>query len=72
MNPAQFHNPGGGMPGVVKPNMPPQPNKESAQVILSHVAQVLTNQGPFVGWKAEVPIKTRAMNVYQMYVVISI
>jgi hypothetical protein len=70
MNPAQFPNPGGGMPGVVKPNMPPQQNKEGAQLIMGHVAQILANQGPFGGWKADVPIKTRAMNVYQMYVVI--
>lgn len=72
MNPAQFPNPGGGMPGVVKPNMPPQQNKEGAQLIMSHVAQILANQGPFGGWKADVPIKTRAMNVYQMYVALQL
>ncbi|KAJ5085737.1 hypothetical protein N7532_010508 [Penicillium argentinense] len=65
MNPAQFPNPGGAMPGVVKPGMQPQ-QKEGANIIMGHVAQVLSNQGPFGGWKAEVPIKTRAMNVYQM------
>lgn len=55
------------MPGVVKPGMQPQKN-ENAQVIMAHVAQVLQNQGNYGGWKSEVPIKTRAMNVYQMWV----
>lgn len=53
------------MPGVVKPGMQPQKNENPA-VIMSHVAQVLHNQGSYPGWKGEVPIKTRAMNVYQM------
>lgn len=66
MNPAQFSNPGGGMSGVVKPGMQ-LPKNENAQVIMGHVAQVLQNQGSYGGWKAEVPIKTRAMNVYQMW-----
>lgn len=70
MNSAQLLDPGEGIPGVVKPNMPPEQNKEGAQLIMSHVAQILANQGPFGGWKADVHIKTRAMNVYQMYVVL--
>jgi hypothetical protein len=72
MNPnPQFPNaPGsGGMVGV-KPGMQ-QPNKDSQQsqsIIMGHVAQVLHSQGPFSGWKADVHIKIRAMNVWQMYV----
>lgn len=65
MNPAQFLNAGGAMPGVVKPGMQPQKN-ENPSVIMGHVAQVLHSQGTYPGWKGEVPIKTRAMNVYQM------
>lgn len=67
MNPnQQFTNApgGGGMPGV-KTGMQP-PNKESQAIIMNHVAQVLQNQGPFSGWKAEVSMKNRAMNVWQM------
>lgn len=56
-----------GVPGVVKTGMQP-PKNENAQVIMSHVAQVLQNQGTYGGWKGEVAIKTRAMMVYQMYV----
>lgn len=43
----------------------PQKN-ENAQMILKHVAQALQSQGPFTGWRAEVPIQERAMKVYQM------
>ncbi|KAJ5106678.1 hypothetical protein N7456_003353 [Penicillium angulare] len=67
MNPnPQFPNApgGGGMPGV-KPGMQP-PNKENHNIIMGHVAQALNSQGPFSGWKAEVPLKVRAMNVWQM------
>ncbi|KAJ5183544.1 hypothetical protein N7492_001160 [Penicillium capsulatum] len=56
---------GGGMSGVVKPGMQP-PKSENPQVIMSYVAQVLQNQGSYGGWKGEVPIKNRVMNVYQM------
>jgi len=65
MNPAQFNNPGAGMPGGVTQGMQP-PKNENAQAILGHVAHVLSNQGPYSGWKADVPIKARVMNVYQM------
>ncbi|KAJ9220914.1 hypothetical protein DTO207G8_8514 [Paecilomyces variotii] len=68
MNPASFSNVGGGMPGAGKPPGPvqvPQKN-ENAQVILRYVAQALQSQGPFAGWRAEVPIQERAMKVYQM------
>jgi hypothetical protein len=67
MNPAQFPNPGGSIPGAIAPGMQP-PKTENSQAIMAHVAHVLSNQGPYTGWKAEVPIKTRAMNVYQMCV----
>ena len=70
MNPAQFSNPGGGMPGLVKPSMPPQQQQqqrnENAQMIMSSVAQELQMQPRLGGWKADIPIKVRAMNVYQM------
>lgn len=65
MNPANF-NAGGAMPGMVKPAQIPPPKPDNTQVIMNHVAQALQNQGTYTGWKAEVPIKIRAMNVYQM------
>jgi hypothetical protein len=70
MNPAQFSNPGGGMSGLVKPGMSQQQSQqqrnENAQLIMSSVAQELQMQPRLGGWKDEVPIKVRAMNVYQM------
>lgn len=70
MNPANFPNVGGGMPGGAKPHgqmQIPQKN-ENASVIMNQVAQALQTQGPFTGWRAEVPIKDRAVKVYQMWV----
>ncbi|KAF4218659.1 hypothetical protein CNMCM8980_007650 [Aspergillus fumigatiaffinis] len=68
MNPANFPNVGGGMPGGANPHgqtQMPQRN-ENASVIMNQVAQALQAQGPFSGWRAEVPIKDRAVKVYQM------
>ena len=66
MNPNGFPNPqGAAMAGAARPGMQP-PRNENASIIMNHVAQMLQSQGPFSGWKAEVPIKNRAMNVYQM------
>jgi hypothetical protein len=68
MNPANFPNVGGGMPGGANPHgqtQMPQRN-ENATVIMNQVAQALQAQGPFSGWRAEVPIKDRAVKVYQM------
>ena len=66
MNPANF-NAGGGVPaGMVKPGQVPPPKPENSQVIMNHVGQALQNQGSWTGWKADVPMKVRAMNVYQM------
>ncbi|GFG18647.1 hypothetical protein IFM5058_09214 [Aspergillus udagawae] len=68
MNPANFPNVGGGMPGGANPHgqtQMPQRN-ENASVIMNQVAQALQAQGPFNGWRAEVPIKDRAVKVYQM------
>lgn len=42
------------------------PKQDNVQAMMNHVAQMLQNQGPYGGWKAEVPTKTRATNVYQM------
>jgi hypothetical protein len=42
------------------------PKGDSPQSMMAYVAQMLQNQGPYGGWKAEVPIKIRAANVYQM------
>ena len=74
MNPGQFPNPGGGMPGLVNPGMPQQQQQqpqqqqrnENAQLIMNTVAQELQMQPRLGGWRDEVPIKVRAMNVYQM------
>ncbi|THC90865.1 hypothetical protein EYZ11_009678 [Aspergillus tanneri] len=33
---------------------------------MNFVAQALQSQGPFSGWRAEVPVKDRAVKVYQM------
>lgn len=72
MNPGEFPNPGAG-PGRPAPNtamrMNPNmqvPKNDSVQAMMTYVAQMLQNQGPYGGWKAEVLIKTRATNVYQM------
>lgn len=63
MNPAQFSNPGGGMPGMPQQQ---QQRNENAQMIMSSVAQELQMQPRLGGWKDDLPIKVRAMNVYQM------
>jgi hypothetical protein len=42
------------------------PKNDNVQAMMNHVAQMLQNQGPYGGWKGEVPVKTRATNVYQM------
>lgn len=55
MNPANLPNVGGGMNGG---------NNNS--IILSQVAQALQAQGQYSGWRAEVPVRDRAMKVYQM------
>ena len=68
MNPANFSNVGGGMPGGAKPHgqmQVPQKN-ENVQMIMNHVAQALQAQGPFTGWRAEVPVQERVMKVCQM------
>lgn len=64
MNPANFSNVGGGMPGGAMPQMQ-MPQNNDAQVIFNHAFQALQSQ-PFTGWKKEVPIQERAMKVYQM------
>ncbi|KAL1846939.1 hypothetical protein Plec18170_008907 [Paecilomyces lecythidis] len=58
------------MPGAGKPpgQMPvPQKNNENTQMLLKHIAQTLQSQGPFTGWRAEVPIQARATKVYQIF-----
>ncbi|RDH31863.1 hypothetical protein BDQ94DRAFT_180036 [Aspergillus welwitschiae] len=68
MNPANFPNVGGAMNGGVKPHgqmqLPAKP--ENNQIILQQVAQALQAQGQYSGWRAEVPIRERALKVYQM------
>ena len=68
MNPANFTNVGGGMNGGVKPHGQMQlPQKtENNQIILSQVAQALQAQGQYSGWRADVPVRDRALKVYQM------
>ncbi|KAJ5774449.1 UAA transporter [Penicillium paradoxum] len=72
MNPGEFPNPGAG-PGRPAPNAAMRmqanmqaPKNDNVQSMMSYVAQILQGQGPQPGWQAEVPIKTRATNVYQM------
>ncbi|KAE8144407.1 hypothetical protein BDV25DRAFT_95931 [Aspergillus avenaceus] len=70
MNPANFSNAGGGMPGGAKPPgqmQVPQQQKPEIQVMMNFLAQTLQSQGPFSGWRAEVSLKERAINVYQMW-----
>lgn len=68
MNPANFPNVGGAMNGGVKPHgqmqLPTKP--ENNQIILQQVAQALQAQGQYSGWRADVPIRERALKVYQM------
>lgn len=69
MNSGEF-NPGAGAPGRpaqnaamrMKPNMQVPQNDE----VINRVARILQAQGPFSGWQAEVSIRTRVLNVYQM------
>ncbi|KAJ5551347.1 UAA transporter [Penicillium sp. DV-2018c] len=72
MNPEQFPNPGAG-PGRPAPTAAMRmkanmqiPKGDSPQSMMAYVAQMLQSQGPYGGWKADVPIKARAANVYQM------
>lgn len=63
--------PGPGMPPQqMQQQQPPQSQQhqrtENAQHIMNQVAHELTQQPPLGGWKDDVPIKVRAMNVYQM------
>lgn len=78
MNPAQFSNPGGGMPGLVKPGMPQQQQQQqqpqqqqqqrndNGQMIMNQVGHELQMQPRLGGWRDEVPIRVRAMHVFQM------
>ncbi|PYH97212.1 hypothetical protein BO71DRAFT_142368 [Aspergillus ellipticus CBS 707.79] len=68
MNPANFPNVGGAMNGGVRPQgqMQHPQRPENSQVILTQVAQALQTQGQYSGWRADVPIKERAVKVYQM------
>ena len=67
MNPANF-NVGGGMPGGAKPHgqIPVPPKVENGQTVMNFVAQALQSQGNFSGWRQEVPLRDRAVKVYQM------
>lgn len=71
MNPANYSNVGGGgIPGVSNPHGQMQPQKGDSmnnQIVFKHVGQALQSQGPFTGWRAEVPVQERAMKVLQMY-----
>ncbi|KAE8376557.1 hypothetical protein BDV26DRAFT_282555 [Aspergillus bertholletiae] len=56
--------PGGGNPhGQMQ--VPQQ--KPDNQVMMNYLAQALQSQGSFTGWRAEVTLKERAINVYQMW-----
>lgn len=69
MNPGEF-NAGAGPPGRAPPNaaMRMKPNMQVPQndEVINRVARILQGQGPFSGWQAEVTIRTRVLNVYQM------
>ncbi|KAJ5903312.1 hypothetical protein N7504_005695 [Penicillium tannophilum] len=43
-----------------------QENDNLRRIIMAHVVQILSDQGPYIGWKALVPISVRAMNVWQI------
>lgn len=68
MNPANFPNIGGGIPGGGNPHAQMQvpQQKPDNQVMLNYLAQALQSQGTFTGWRADVSLKERAVNVYQM------
>ncbi|RDW93306.1 uncharacterized protein DSM5745_00628 [Aspergillus mulundensis] len=65
MNPANFLNANGAMSAGVKPPGQMQ-SKNEMQHILTHVAQVLQNQGPWSDWRAEVQPRDRTFKVHQM------
>ncbi|CRG85849.1 Cell surface glycoprotein 1 [Talaromyces islandicus] len=65
MNPANFPNVGAAaMPGAPNPG---QGTAQSNQV-LTHILRALQSQGPFTGWRAEVPPEERAKKTWQMFV----
>ncbi|PIG79369.1 hypothetical protein AARAC_010947 [Aspergillus arachidicola] len=66
MNPANFPNVGGGMPGAHGQMQVPQ-QKPDNQLMMNYLAQALQSQGTFTGWRADVSLKERAVNVYQMW-----
>lgn len=64
MNPANFPNVGAAaMPGAPNPTQAAQSN-----AVFRHILGVLQSQGPFTGWRAEVPPEERAKNTWQMFV----
>ncbi|OGM43038.1 hypothetical protein ABOM_009289 [Aspergillus bombycis] len=68
MNAANFPNAGGGMPGGGNPHgqMQVPQQKPENQMMVNYLAQALQSQGSFTGWRADVPLKERAVNVHQM------
>ncbi|KAK1141113.1 hypothetical protein N8T08_009389 [Aspergillus melleus] len=68
MNPATYNNGGGALGGAKAHGQmqAPQKNDNNSQAMMNYVAQALQSQGPFTGWRAEVPVKDRAVKVYQM------
>lgn len=65
MNPANFSNVGGSMPGGAMPQMQMPQNNEGAQMVMNNVINMLRTQN-FPGWKKDIPIQERARNIYQM------
>ncbi|OXV08211.1 hypothetical protein Egran_04026, partial [Elaphomyces granulatus] len=70
MNPANFSNVGGGLPGGANPHGQMQSTGKSentgAQQVLKYIGMNLSGQGPFTGWRAAVTLQERGMKVYQI------
>jgi hypothetical protein len=68
MNPANFSNVGGGLPGGANPHGQIQPTgkNENTHQVLKYIGMNLQGQGPFTGWRTTVSIQERGMKVYQM------
>lgn len=73
MNPVNFPNVGPAMPpAAIPPGARPPPQVPGAQraqntnILMANIAQLLQKQGPYTGWRAEVPVRDRAVKIYQL------
>jgi len=67
MNPANFPNVGAAATMAGAPN----PNQMNGTAnVQRHMMQYLQSQGPFTGWRAEVPLEDRFKKTWQLFVLL--